>query len=94
MKAVLVANVDGERLYYIVDSKTRFNDGVLTSKSGESKLVDFWPTVKSSESLIQITNTKFHETLWSEGKGSNSEYWHSCFIAKRFSVEIPCLMAS
>ena len=87
MKAVLVANVDGERLYYIVDSKTRFNDGVLTSKSGESKLVDFWPTVKSSESLIQITNTKFHETLWSEGKGSNSEYWHSCFIAKRFSVE-------
>ena len=87
MKAVLVANADGERLYYIVDSKTRFNDGVLTTKSGESKFVDFWPTVKSCESLIQITNTKFHETLWSEGKGLDKEYWHSCFVAKRFSVD-------
>ena len=87
MKAVLVANADGERLYYIVDSKTRFNDGVLTSKNGETRLVDFWPTVKSCESLIQINNTKFHEALWSEGKGLNSEYWHSCFVAKRFSVD-------
>jgi hypothetical protein len=87
MKAVLVANVDGDRLYYVVDSKTRFNDGVITSKNGESKLVDFWPTVKSSESLIQITNTKFHEVLWGEGEGTGKEYWHSCFVAKRFSVE-------
>jgi hypothetical protein len=87
MKAVLVANLEGKRLYYIVDSTTRFNDGVITSENGESKLVDFWPTVKSSESLIQITNTKFHETLWSEGAGQDKAYWHSCFVAKRFAVD-------
>lgn len=87
MKAVLVANADGKRLYYIVDSETRTNDGVLASSVNDAELVDFWPTVKAANSLIPITNTDFHKFLWSEGKGLDSGYWHSCFIAKRFSVK-------
>jgi hypothetical protein len=87
MKAVLVANADGKRLYYIVDSTTKSGDGVIASNSSDAEIVDFWPTVNSAETLIPITNTDFHRFLWSEGKCDDPGYWHSCFIAKRLSIK-------
>jgi len=85
MKAVLVATVSAEKkLYYIVDSNSKNQDGVLVDEKG-SKVVNFWKTATKLNGLKPIKSSNFHKYLWDndvDDLEANEDRWKRIFVNK------------
>lgn len=95
MKAILVGTVGGEqKLYYVIDSKSKTNDGVL-SDGKKQKVVNFWKTASRLTGLKPIKSSNFHKFLWDNEfpDGDNDEdRWTRVFINK--TQKIPEVLLS
>ena len=95
MKAILAGTVGGEqKLYYVIDSKSKTNDGVL-SDGKTQKVVNFWKTASKLTGLKPIKSSNFHKFLWDNElpDGDNDEdRWNRVFINK--TQKIPEVLLS
>jgi hypothetical protein len=90
MQAVLVAGIDTDKVYYILDAKAGEKDGAIVRESGNVVMVNFLPWVLKTKNLKKITNTPFHKFLWDTKANPMNGSWYETFVdrSKEFSKEM------
>ena len=82
MKAVLAGLSGQKKLYYLLDSNSRDNDGAVVGPDGKVITVSFFGFATSARKLKRLERTPFHRFLWSEPDGEMKKIWIDTFINK------------
>lgn len=82
MKAVLAGMSGQKKLYYILDSDSRDNDGAVVMPDGKVIVVSFFGFATSARKLKRLQKTPFHRFLWSEPDGEMKKIWIDTFMMK------------
>lgn len=86
MRAVMVARVEEDRLYFDMDAGADEKDGVLVRPDNSMVKVDLFDFADSCGKLLKIQTTKFHKFLWNGINYKNSKLWEDTFIKKSRKV--------
>lgn len=82
MKAVLAGFSGSKKLYYVLDAKSRENDGAVVNSEGNVVVVSFFEFAMSARKLKRLQQTPFHKFLWSEPDGEMKKIWIDTFLMK------------
>lgn len=87
-RGILVGIVDGQRLYYLIDSVNESEpNGALINSSGRTKLINFSKTVATARNIEKLGDSDFHRFLWGTHDGDDLQLWKSVFITR--TQEVP-----
>jgi hypothetical protein len=87
MKAVLVATIGEDKLYYILDAEPSKKDGAVERADGEVVMVDMIPFISTARGLKKIRTSKFHRKLWDSPRNTGSGSWYETFVEKSKEVD-------
>jgi hypothetical protein len=86
MRAILVAAVEDDKIYYDLDAKNEQKDAILVRPDGSMVKVDFFDFANSCGGLLKIRTSKFHKFMWDGAAGKKANLWKSVFIDKTKDV--------
>jgi len=79
MRAILIARVEDDKLYYDIDALDDEKDAILVRPDNSMIELDLFDFVNSCGGLVKITTTKFHKFLWN---GATKKNWKDTFLNK------------
>lgn len=82
MLAVLVARVEDDKLYYILDASEAEKDAILVRPDNSMIKVDLFDFCNSCGGLLKMRTSKFHKFLWDGFSSKKSNIWKETFIEK------------
>jgi len=86
MRAVLVAAVEDDKIYYDLDAVGNQKDGILVRPDQSMVKIDLIDFSNSCGGLLKIRTSKFHKFLWDGASGKKYETWKKTFFNKEKPV--------
>lgn len=86
MRAILVAVVEDDKIYYDLDAKNEEKDAILVRPDESMVKIDLFDFANSCGGLLKIRTSKFHKFLWDGAAGKRAQFWKSVFVDKTKEV--------
>lgn len=86
MRAIMVARVEEDQVYFDIDAGAEDKDGILVRPDSSMVKVDLFDFADSCGKLLKIQTTRFHKFFWNGINYKNSELWENTFIKKTRKV--------
>lgn len=82
MKAVLVALVGEDKIYYNLDAQRGEKDAIMERPDGSTVDISLLSFVASTRGLSKLRSSRFHRLLWDAPKNTTSGSWYETFVEK------------